>query len=378
MPARELFLLEAGISFLNHGSFGAVPRRVLEAADRWRRQMEANPDRFFREALPAALRRAAGLLGTHVHAREQDLVFVENATAGIDAVLGSVDLKPGDEILTSSHCYPAVRQAIRHACERTGGRMLEAEVRLPVQSESDLLVPLAERLGERTRLLVIDHIASPTGLVFPVAQLASLARARGARVLVDGAHCPGQIDLDIPALGADWYVGNCHKWLFAARGCGVLWAHSDAQPGLHPVAVSHAYGQSFTAEFDWTGTRDFSSWLAVEAALEFAGRIGGERIRDHNHRLAVQAAERLVRAWQTELDGPPELHAAMIGIRLPARLQNAGPPNHETAKQLMAQLLSEHQTVVAINPMSGSLWARVSAQIYNTLEDYERLAALGG
>jgi len=378
IPAREFFLLEPGISFLNHGSFGTTPRPVLEAADRWRHQMEANPDRFFREIMPPALRRAAGMLASHLGAREQDLVFVENATTGVNAALRSLDFKHGDEILTSSHCYGAVRQAIRHTCERMGCRMLEADIRLPLSSEEDLLSPLAERMGERTRLLVIDHIASPTGLVFPVARLASLARSRGIRVLVDGAHAPGQVDLDIPALGADWYVGNCHKWLFAARGCGFLWARSDAQAGLHPVAISHAYGQGYPTEFDWTGTRDFSAWLAVEAALGFVDQVGAGRMRDHNHRLAVQIAEQLAKTWRTELDGPPDLHAAMVGVRLPSRLQDSGPPTGETARRLMARILAERGTVVAVNAISGALWARISAQIYNVAADCERLAALGG
>jgi isopenicillin-N epimerase len=378
IPARRLFLLEPRTSFLNHGSFGAVPRPVLDAADQWRRRMDANPDRFIREILPGELRRAAERLAGHFHARGQDLVFVENATAGIDAVLGSLEFEPGDEILVSSHCYGAVRQAVRHACRRTGCRAIEVDLRLPLSSESDPFAPLAEALGERTKLLVIDHIASPTGLVFPVARLASLARSRGVRVLVDGAHAPGQLELDIPALGADWYVGNCHKWLFAARGCGFLWAGSDAQAGLHPVAVSHAYGQSFTAEFDWTGTRDFSGWLAIGAALDFVAEIGVTRMREHNHRLAIEIGERLARAWRTELDGPAPLHASMIGVRLPQRLQALGPPDGNTARRLMAQLLAEHDTVVAINPMSGALWARISAQIYNVAEDCERLARLGG
>src|SRR5258706_3366451 len=190
MPARELFLLEPGTAFLNHGSFGAAPRPVVGAADAWRRQMEANPDRFFREILPLELRRAAGRLAAYLHAREQDLVFVENATVGINAVLRSLDFHAGDEILTTNHCYGAVRQAIRHVCERTGFRFVEPDLRLPLASIRDLVSSIAEQLGERTRLLVIDHIASPTGLVFPVAELSALAHSRRARVLIDGAHAP--------------------------------------------------------------------------------------------------------------------------------------------------------------------------------------------
>jgi isopenicillin-N epimerase len=376
IPARALFFLEPGVSFLNHGSFGAVPRVVADAADAWRHRMEANPDHFMREVLPAELRLAAGRLAHSLHAREQDVVFVENATAGINTVLRSLDFRPGDEILTSSHCYGAVRQAIRHLCERSGCRHVEGALEMPVRSEQDLLASLVERLGERTRLLIVDHIAAPTGLVFPVAGIAAAARRRGVKVLVDGAHAPGQIELDLPSLGADWYVGNCHKWLFTPRGCGFLWARGDAQAGLHPLAVSHAYGEGFTAEFDWTGTRDFSAWLSVGAALDFAAAIGAGRIREYNHGLVTRAATRIAAAWRRELDGPAALHAAMVAVRLPPRLEALGPATAETAKRLMSVLFAEHRVRVAVNAVSGALWARLSAQIYNTAEDYEPLARL--
>src|SRR3954463_8843890 len=219
---RHKFCLEPGVDFLNHGSFGAAPLEVLEAAARWRDRMETNPDGFFRETLPGALRQSASALAGFIGARPADVAFVENATAGMNAVLRSLRFMPGDEILASSHMYGAVRQAIRHVCEVSGARLVEAEIALPVDGEDALLSPLADRLSSRTRLLVLDHIASPTGLVFPVRRLTALAREKGARVLVDGAHAPGQLALDVPALGADWYVGNCHKWLFAPRGCGFL------------------------------------------------------------------------------------------------------------------------------------------------------------
>ena len=366
-PMRRRFLLEPRTAFLNHGSFGTAPRAVLAAADRWRRRMEANPDRFLRSVLPGALRGAAGQLSRFLQVKEEDLAFVENATSGVNAVLRSLEFRPGDEILATTHTYNAVRQTIRHVCARSGARLVEARIVLPVRNESDLVSPIESRLSRRTRLLVLDHISSPTGLIFPVKRLVRLARERDARVLVDGAHAPGQLELDIAALGVDWYAGNCHKWLFAPKGCGFLWARAGAQEGLHPPVISHGYGKGLAAEFDWTGTRDFSSWLAVADAIDFCLELKPSRIRAYNHRVVTEAANRISAAWGTPLDGPEALHGSMMAIRLPGHLQRSNP------SELMRDFFTRHRLVVAVMVVGGALWARISAQIYNLPQDYERL-----
>ncbi|HUN69997.1 MAG TPA: aminotransferase class V-fold PLP-dependent enzyme [Burkholderiales bacterium] len=366
-PARRRFPLEPGTAFLNHGSFGATPRAVLAASDRWRRRMEANPDRFMREVLPGALRKAAARLAAFLKAKGEDLAFVENATSGANAVLRSLEFRPGDEILATSHVYNAVRQAIRHVSQRSGARLVEVPISLPLDSGISLEQAIEGKFNKSTRLLVLDHIASPSGLVFPVKRIARRARARGIRVLVDGAHVPGQIALDIPSLGVDWYAGNCHKWLFAPKGCGFLWARRDAQAGLHPLQISHGYGKGFVAEFDWPGTRDFSAWLSVPDGIAFMTELNASRVRAYNHRLVVEAAQRISDAWGTPLDGPPRLHGSMMAIRLPARFQRRDPA------QLMAEWLARHRVVVAVMAIDRALWARISAQVYNTAEDYDRL-----
>jgi isopenicillin-N epimerase len=369
-PMRRRFLLEPGTAFLNHGSFGTTPRAVLAAAARWRRRMEANPDRFLREILPGALRAAAARLSGFLNAKEKDLGFVENATSGVNAVLRSLAFRPGDEILATTHTYNAVRQTIRHVCSRTGAKLIEARIDLPVEDVDDLVFPMEQKISRRTRLVVLDHIASPTGLVFPVKRLAALARAHGAKVLVDGAHAPGQLELDIPSLGVDWYAGNCHKWLFAPKGCGFLWTRERSQAGIHPPVISHGYGKGYAAEFDWTGTRDFSSWLSIPEGIDFLKELNASRVRSYNHRLAIAAAQRIAAAWGTPLDGAAQLHGSLMAIRLPETLQR------RDATQLMAGILARHGIVVAIMPIAGELWARISAQVYNTPEDYERLAGL--
>src|SRR5437016_2243825 len=370
------FLLESGVAFLNHGSFGAAPRAVLEAAERWRQRMEANPDLFLREILPGELRAAAAELARFIRARPDDVVFVDNATAGVNAVLRALELRARDEILATTHTYGAVRQAIRYVCDRTGAKLIEARITLPVIDGGMLFSAVADQLSERTRLGVLDHVSSPTGLIFPVAELAALARARGAHVLIDGAHGPGQLELDVPALGADWYVGNCHKWLFAPRSCAFLWCREDSKRELHPLAISHHYGEGFTAEFDWTGTRDFSAWLAVVDALRFFDRLGAARVRAYNHDLVVRAASRIAEAWQTPLDAPAAMHGSMIALRLPPRLQAYGRPTRDTARRLQSAILAEHRVAVAIMALGDALWARISGQIYHTPEDYEKLLSI--
>jgi isopenicillin-N epimerase len=374
---RPQFYLEPGVDFLNHGSFGAPPRSVVDEVRRWRERMERNPDYFFREILPGALRDAAGELARFLGAGAADLVFVENATAAVNAVLRSLELAPGEEIVISSHTYGAVRQAARYICQRTGARLVEPRVGLPVQQSNALIDLLRSAIGARTRLVILDHIASPTGVIWPVAEITALARAHGARVLVDGAHAPGQVPLDVPALGADWYTGNCHKWLFAARGCAFLWSRREAQPLIHPLAISHDFGSNFTAEFDWTGTRDFSAWLAVGAGIRFLDELGAEEARRYCHELVVSAAHKLAAAWDEPLSGTPALHGSMMAVRLPLAWQRAYPATRAGARSLQSALLNEHRIVVAIMAIDDALWARLSAQVYNERADYERLLEVG-
>src|SRR5215470_18023489 len=244
------WLLDPEVAFLNHGSFGAAPRAVLAEQDRWRTLMERHPTHFMSEDLPPALRAAAAKLAAFVGARSDDLVFVENATAGCNAVLRSLRFAAGDEILVTDHGYPAVRKAAEYVAGRAGARVIEAAVPFPLEDPAQVVAAVRTRLGSKTRLAIFDHITSPTAIIFPVRELIELCRAAGALVLIDGAHAPGMISLDAPAVGADWYAGNCHKWLMAPKGSAFLWASASAQAELHPLVISHGLGEGFTAEFD--------------------------------------------------------------------------------------------------------------------------------
>ena len=365
---RGEWTLEPGFVSVNHGAYGATPRAVLAAQDAIRARMEAQPGRFMRAELPEALRRAAATLAGFLGARGESLVFVANATEAVNAILRSLPLAAGDEILVLSHGYGAVRNAVRHIAARAGARMVEAAVPYPRPTDGAILAGLEAALTPRTRLAVLDHITSPSALVLPLAAMAARCRAAGARVLADGAHAPGMLPLDLPALGVDWYVGNCHKWLCAPKGAGFLWAEPAAQEGVQPLAISHGIDDGFTAAFDWTGTRDFSPFLAVPAALAFWRGLGGFAMMARGRDLAATAAGELAAALGTETGTPPESPASMATVRLPL----ADPPR---AAAFAAALLAAGTDAPA-HALDGAAWLRISAHAYNTAGDYRRLGAI--
>jgi len=368
--SRSEWLLDPDVTFLNHGSFGATPRAVLAEQDRWRARMERHPTAFMTYDLPAALRAAATRLAEFVDAADRDLAFVENATVGCNAVLNAFQLAAGDEILVTDHCYPAIRNAAEHVALRAGARVVEAAMRLPLKDAASLVAAIGSRCGPRTRLVILDHVTSPTAVLCPIRDLTAMCRASGAAVLVDGAHAPGMVSLDIPSIGADWYVGNCHKWLMAPKGSGFLWVSPARRAATHPLVISHGYRRGFAAEFDWTGTRDPSAWLAVPAAIDFHQRLGGPSLRARNTALARDAATLLARRWRSERATSDPLTGSMAAVRLPA----CGAATLDRALELRRVLFDRHRIEVAIHPFGGALWARISAQAYNELGDYERLA----
>jgi isopenicillin-N epimerase len=365
---RTAFFLEEGFATANHGAYGATPRTVLAAQDEWRARMERQPSRFFNGIILPALRAAADRLGALLGARGQDIGFVGNATEGANGVLRSLRFETGDEIVVLAHVYGAVRNTVRHVCSVSGARMVEVPMTFPRPDDGELLAALAAAITGRTRLAVLDHITSSSALLLPIGEMVAACHAKGVPVLVDGAHAPGQVALDLTALDADWYVGNCHKWLFAPKGCGFLWARADRQEGIHPAVISHGYGQGFTAEFDWTGTRDPSAWLATPAALDFHARLGGPALMARNVALAAAAGASLAARWGTETGAGNRAAGSMAMVRLPK-----GEPGQAAA--LRAALL-EAGTDVPIIPHNGRLWLRLSAQAYNEPADFERMGTL--
>ena len=367
---RHLWALEEDMVFLNHGAYGATPHELFARQNEWRLRMESQPPRFFMNELPALVREAAEALAGFVGSSPDRTVLLENTTSGMNAVLRSLRFAPGDRIVTTDHVYGAVRNTLRFVAERSGAQVVEVPVPMPLETPADVADALERALDERTRLVVVDHIASPSALVFPVAEIVGRCRSRGIPVLVDGAHAPGHVDLDIDDIGADWYVGNAHKWLCAPKGAAFLAAAAHAPgPDIHPTTISHAFGQGLTAEFAKIGTRDPSAWLCIPDAISFHRRLGGRELRERNAALARFAGVVLATALDSELGGPAASFGAMATVRLPCDAD----PTWENAGRIRDRLWRDHRMETLVAVVAGRLWLRVSVFAYNDEADFDGL-----
>lgn len=362
----EQFGLEPG-THLNHAGYGAMPLALRATQDAVRARIEANPTRFFRHELGPRLREAAAVLAPFVGTAAARLAFVTNATEGVNAVLNSLRFNDGDVLLTTDHVYGAVRHTMRHMAARWDATVVEAPVAMPVADDTAVLDAVQAAWSDRVKLLVVDHIASASAVVFPVAALVRFAHAHGVAVLVDGAHAPGMLDLDVDAIGADWYVGNCHKWLCSPKGAGFI-AEAPGAPEIHPTVISHAYGQGFVAEFDKTGTRDPSAALCVPDAIAFHQALGGAALRARNAELARSQAAILARAFNADMGAAPRMFGAIATVRMPHQ-----PADWALAQQLSQALADRHRITVPFMAVGGALWLRISAFAYNEAADYAAL-----
>jgi isopenicillin-N epimerase len=367
--------LDPAVAYLNHGGFGATPLPVLARQQAWRQAMERNPTGFLARELPDLLAGVRAELAAFLNAPADALVFTGNATAGTQTVIAQTRLGPGDELLTTDHCYGAVLAQLRRAAEARGAGLAIAPVPLPAPGDPALTPAhvteaVLSRLTPRTRLVVLDHVASCSGLVFPVADIAAGCRQAGVPVLVDGAHAAGMLPVDLGALGADFWVGNLHKWVCAPKAAAVLYAAPRWRADLRPLIASHGVFDGFQPAFDWTGTADPSALLATPAALGFFAERGWPEVRGHNDELARRGAELAAAQLGTEPPAlSPGLAAALRLVPLPAPLAGEA-----AARDLEQRLFTGHGVVVPATCHGGWRWLRVSAQLYNTIDDYERLA----
>jgi isopenicillin-N epimerase len=371
--------LDTAVTYLNHGTVGATPRRVLAAQQRLRDEMERQPSRFLlretawlsggRRLDPSRLRAAADAVAAFLGCEGADLAFVDNATSGANAVLQSLDLRAGDEVLVTDHGYGGVTNAVRYWARRAGADVRTMTLPYPDFDADEALRRLGNALNPRTRLAVLDHVTSESAIILPLAEMAAICRRVGVAVLADGAHAPGAIAVDIPALGVDWYTANLHKWAWAPRSSGILWATRTRQHGLHPPVISWGLDLGFTREFDWVGTRDPTPWLAAPAALDFMRELGVDEVRSWNHDLAWQGGRWLSRAWDTRLGVAEAQTGTMITVPLPAGCGSS----RDDAGRLRDALLDDDGIEVQLHACDGRLYARLSAQVYNDMTDVERL-----
>ena len=382
-PLARHWGLDPEVVQLNHGSFGAAPLAVLARQRELRDELEANPTGFFLRRFPELLVEARSALGVFVGAEPDDLALMPNATAGVNTALRSVPLGPGDELLITDHEYPACRNAAAEIAGSTGASLVVAPLPFPVEDPRDLVTAVGDRLTDRTRLLLIDHVTSPTGLVLPVANLAALARERGTTTVVDGAHAPGMVDLDVAALGVDMYAGNCHKWMCAPKGAAFLWVRPDLRDSIRPLVVSHgatAAEDRFRHEFDWTGTADPTPWLCLPTAIEVMASLlpgGWPEVRQSNHDLALDARDILCRTLGVEPPAPDSLLGSMASVPLPGRPDPTGPFAFDPLQDGLASRYRTETPVITWLPGTPRL-LRVSAQLYNARAQYEYLAAALG
>ncbi|MCB9593796.1 MAG: aminotransferase class V-fold PLP-dependent enzyme [Sandaracinaceae bacterium] len=380
---REHWTLDPEITFLNHGSFGACPRVVLEAQSELRARLEREPVRFFVYDLERMLNDAREEVAAFVGARPSDLGFVRNATSGVNAVIRSLRFAPGDELLVTDHGYHACQNACAFVAERWGAKVVVAKLPWPVPSEDAVVDAIVDAVTERTRFALVDHVTSPTGLVLPIARIVRALDERGVDTMVDGAHAPGMLDLDVPAIGAAWYTANFHKWTCAPKGAAMLWAREDRQDGLHPAVISHGYDSGrprskFLEELDWTGTDDPTPWLCVPVALRFLDElVGWPAIRAQNRALALEARSILCEALGVEAPAPASMIGSLAAVTLPDDHGGAPPASALYANALQLALFDEHRVQVPIPPWPAppARLVRISAHLYNSRAEYEKLAA---
>ena len=374
-PAADpgLWLLDPQVAFLNHGSFGACPRPVLEFQRVLQDRMEREPVQFLFRDLEGLLDDARTALAQFVGADVENLVFVPNATSGVNTILRSLDFKPGDELLVTDQEYNACRNSLDVVAQRAGAKVVVVSIPFPLTKASDAVDAVLARVTPRSRLALIDHVTSQTGMVLPIAPIVAGLNAKGVDTLVDGAHAPGMVTLDLRAIGAAYYTGNCHKWICAPKTAGFLCVRPDLQPLIHPLATSHGANSTrtdrsrFLIEFAWTGTLDPSACLSVPEALRFLGSLlpgGWPQLMARNRELALAARALLCQALKIAAPCPDECIGSLASLPLPPT-----PP-------LQERLFKTHgiEVPLIVWPTSPHRLLRISAQLYNSLPQYQKLA----
>ncbi len=390
---RAHWALDPAVSFLNHGAFGACPREVVACQRRWQDLLEREPVQFFLHTYAQVLDEARQKAAAFVGSAAENFVFVPNTTSGVNAVLSSLDISEGDELLTTDHVYGACLNALHAVAERRSATVVQAQLPLPFTESGEIVTAILERVTARTRFALLDHVTSATGIVLPIQELVRALSARAVEVMVDGAHAPGMLEPGIDELGAGYYTGNFHKWVCAPKGAAFLYVRPDLQHAVRPLVVSHgrtaARGRSrFWEEFDWPGTSDPSAWLSVPDAIESVGKLatgGWNEVRHHNRQLALQARKLLCEALQISAPVPEAFLGSLVALPLPDSdaqfpyvRRKPVTPNHSAfdVSALQRALFNEHQIEVPVFdwPTPGRRWIRISAHLYNTPGEYEQLA----
>ncbi|MEA5500831.1 aminotransferase class V-fold PLP-dependent enzyme [Limnoraphis robusta] len=372
----KYWLLDADVTFLNHGSFGACPTPVLQLQTQLREQLERQPVHFFVREWESLLDEARRQLAEFVGATAEELVFVPNATTGINSVLRSLSFSPEDELLTTNHEYNACRNALNFVAERWGAKVVVANIPFPINSSDEIINSILTQITPRTKLVLIDHISSQTGLIFPLKRLIQELNTQGIESLIDGAHAPGMLPLNLQEINATYYSGNCHKWLSAPKGAAFLYVKPDKQAAIRPLTISHGANSPrtdrsrFQLEFDWMGTHDPTAYFCIPEAIKFMGSLlpgGWLELMQYNHKMVIEARKMLSDQLDIALPCPEKIIGSMATIILPDKIQ--------LIPQLQEKLWQQFKIEVPVIPWDNQpqKLLRISAQVYNTHSDYNRL-----
>lgn len=374
MSLKNLFLLDPQVTFLNHGSFGACPRPVMEIYHQWQHRLERQPVQFLANDLTAHLAHARQILGQLINAPAGDLVFVPNATYAVNLVARSLQLQEGDEVLATNHEYGACQFTWQFLSQKRGFRYVEQAIPLPVRSDEELVEQFWQGVTPRTKVIFISHITSPTALCLPIAAICARARQQDILTVVDGAHAVGQLDLDMAAIGADFYTSNAHKWLCAPKGSAFLYTRPERQPLIEPLVVSWGWGKNRTTHsgsdyldyLEWSGTMDPSAYLSVPAAIEFQAEHNWPAVRHQCHQFVIQAIARIGELTGREAIAPPHFYHQMAAAPLP-------PISDLPA--FKARLYHDYQIEIPCTTWQNWQFIRISMQGYNDQQDVDTLLA---
>lgn len=379
----EHWSLDRNIVFLNHGSFGATPTKILEQQQLYIRQMEAEPVRFMIRELEPLWWEAKAKVATFLGASAANLVFVNNATMGVNTIIHSLQFEKDDEILTSNHVYGACFNTLNQYAKFKGFKVVIADIPFPFEDEEIIIEKLVASITSKTKLLLIDHITSATGTIFPIEKIVKIFEEKGIEVLVDGAHAPGMLHLELEKIGASYYVGNCHKWICSPKGSAILYVRKDKQYKIQPLQFSHVHDTKmdsidhWSAQFFWPGTDDISAFLCVPHAIDYMENICGswDNLRHENRELILQGRNLLAKTLGTTLPVPEK----NIGFISNILIGEGEMPKYyfNSINQLQEKLFRKYQIEVPIfvyNKTTPRLWVRISAQLYNSIEQYEYLS----
>jgi len=369
---REQFLLDPHVIYLNHGSFGATPRPVFESYQRWQRELERQPIEFFSRRANQLMDQSRASLASYLGTVSSNLAFVTNATTGLNVIARSLKLSQGDEVLATDHEYGALDRTWRYLAQKTGFSYINQPIPVPVTEAEALVDALWAGVTNRTRVIFISHITSPTALIFPLEIICRRAKQAGIITVIDGAHAPGQIPLRLDELGADFYSGNLHKWLCAPKGAAFIYVNPKYHSLIEPLVVSWGWESAYAGSnalvdfIERQGTRDLSAFLAVQDAIRFFEKNNWDAVREDCHQLACQAARQITGMYQIQPLSPikKEWFSQMVSVPI---------PGHVDLAEIHRRLYDEYQIEIPVLEWAGHHLVRISIQGYNTSADVETL-----